>query len=136
MARKDDRLRARVEFALRNSSVGSEGGEGAAVNPIVFDASPLPGPATKPNKTTPRQAKRDSETTLWEPLIEQLEYWAYNYLRRRDCPPGAETVRLSRALATEAALTLMHAEVPYNTDFEPWVQILVQDVVRRRLRWH
>lgn len=136
MADKDDRLRATVEHALRNKPPDPESREPSLTKPDVYNVARHAFHRARHAWSATIPAEVDAESTLWEPLIEQLEYWAYNYLRRRDCLPGAETIRLARALAAEAAMTLMHAEVPYHTDFEPWMQILVQDVVRRRLRWH
>jgi len=67
---------------------------------------------------TALQIERSAD--VWEPLYAQMQKLAYNFLLKRGLIPGEATYRLAVDSATDAALALLNARFPYDTDFEPW----------------
>lgn len=75
------------------------------------------------------QSKQDPE--VWVPLYERMQTWAYNFLLRKNFPAGRDTRDLAVECATEAAIHLLHSHFPYDTAFDPWAHILVQNACRK-----
>lgn len=61
----------------------------------------------------------------WQPLLLNLQTWAYNFLRRKGFAPGLSTREIAEECATEAALRLLDAHFPYDTEFNPWAHTIV-----------
>jgi RNA polymerase sigma factor (sigma-70 family) len=78
---------------------------------------------------TKLQSERDPET--WAPLFERMQTWAYNFLLRKGFAAEERTRELAAERATEAAVTILNAHFPYDTDFDPWAHILVQNTCRK-----
>jgi DNA-directed RNA polymerase specialized sigma24 family protein len=57
---------------------------------------------------------------LWEPLFINMQKWGYNVLRKYGLIPGETTQQLATDCATDAAITLMEKQFPYDTEFDPW----------------
>lgn len=70
------------------------------------------------------QIERSSDA--WEPLYEHLQKWAYSFLRKYGLYPSESTLRIAVDCATEAAIALIQAQFPYDTDFEPWAYNFVK----------
>ncbi len=68
---------------------------------------------------------------VWEPLFERMQNWAYNFLLRKNFTKHPQTQELAAACATDAALILLNAYFPYDTEFDPWAHILVQNSCRK-----
>ena len=62
----------------------------------------------------------ERSTSVWEPLYIWMQKLVYNYLRKRGLIPGKTTYQLGVDCATDAAISLLNARFPYDTDFEPW----------------
>jgi RNA polymerase sigma factor (sigma-70 family) len=84
--------------------------------------------AEKYDNLSPYMKKLQSEesTNVWEPLIIKLQGWAYNYLRNNmlDLHP----LDIAQECANEAAITILGAHFPYDTEFEPWAHVLVKNI--------
>ena len=63
---------------------------------------------------------------VWEPLYENLQKLAYNFLMKRGLYPGPATFQLAVDCATDAAIAIIQARFPYDTDFDPWVYNFVK----------
>jgi RNA polymerase sigma factor (sigma-70 family) len=75
------------------------------------------------------QTKRESE--VWKPLYERMQTWAYNFFLRKNFAAGDHTREIAIECASEAAIHLLNAHFPYDTDFDPWAHILVQNACRK-----
>jgi RNA polymerase sigma factor (sigma-70 family) len=77
------------------------------------------------------QLQSEQDTEVWAPLYERMQTWAYNFLLRKNFPAGRDTCDLAVECATEAAIHLLHSHFPYDTGFDPWAHILVQNACRK-----
>jgi len=68
---------------------------------------------------------------LWESLFERMQNWAYNFFLRKGFTASERTQEIATECATDAAILLLTAYFPYDTDFEPWAHILVQNACRK-----
>jgi RNA polymerase sigma factor (sigma-70 family) len=75
------------------------------------------------------QAERSAEA--WGPLFERMQSWAYNFFLRKNFAANHGTQEIADECATEAALALLNAYFPYDTDFDPWAHIIVQNACRK-----
>jgi len=75
------------------------------------------------------QAERDPEA--WTPLYTRMQTWAYNFFLRKNFAADDHTCEIAIECASEAAIHLLHAHFPYDTDFDPWAHILVQNACRK-----
>ncbi len=81
------------------------------------------------------QIQEERRADLWLPLYEKLKRWAYNYLSSKNFPPTPKArLLLAADCATMAAARLLYARFPYDTDFDPWAYVLLQNVVLKQLR--
>jgi DNA-directed RNA polymerase specialized sigma24 family protein len=69
--------------------------------------------------------QKDRSDEVWQPLFKHLQAWAYNFLLRKNFVPGLSTRAIAEECATEAALRILNAHFPYDTDFAPWAHITV-----------
>jgi len=78
------------------------------------------------------EIQNEGAVNAWEPLIKQLQRWAYNFLRNDvvDMPP----LENAQECANEAAITILGAHFPYDTDFEPWAYVIVKNVCSKFIR--
>jgi RNA polymerase sigma factor (sigma-70 family) len=75
------------------------------------------------------QSQRDVEA--WGPLFERMQTWAYNFFLRKNFAADRNTQEIAAECATDAAVTLLNAHFPYDTGFDPWAHILVQNACRK-----
>lgn len=75
------------------------------------------------------QHERDPEA--WQPLYERMQTWAYNFFLRKNFAADDHTREIAIECATEAAIHLLNSHFPYDTDFDPWAHILVQNTCRK-----
>jgi len=78
------------------------------------------------------QTEQDSEA--WHPLYERMQTWAYNFFLRKNFAADGNTREIAIECATEAAIHLLNSHFPYDTDFDPWAHILVQNTCRKFIR--
>lgn len=75
------------------------------------------------------QTEQDSEA--WSPLYERMQKWAYNFFLRKNFAADDNTREIAIECATEASIHLLNSHFPYDTDFDPWAHILVQNICRK-----
>ncbi len=71
---------------------------------------------------------------LWEPLFERMQIWAFNFLIRKGFEADASTQEIAAECAADAAAMLLKAYFPYDTDFDPWAHVIVQNACRKFIR--
>ena len=80
-----------------------------------------------------QRLQRDKSSDIWEPLLERMESWAYRYFVSKNF--YRETAReIAKDCADNAAMSMMKAYFPYDTDFEPWAHVIVQNSCRKYIR--
>jgi RNA polymerase sigma factor (sigma-70 family) len=80
------------------------------------------------------QIQGEQDPTLWLSLYNQLKQWSYNSLVNENfSAPPDQKLQLAADCATMAAGRLLIARFPYDTDFDPWAYVLVQNVTRSYL---
>jgi RNA polymerase sigma factor (sigma-70 family) len=72
-----------------------------------------------------RSLQKERTDEVWQPLFKQLQTWAYNFLLRKGFVPGLSTRTIAEECATEAALRILDAHFPYDTEFDPWAHTTV-----------
>ncbi len=70
----------------------------------------------------------------WEPLFERMQTWAFNFLVRKGFHADDSTREIAVECASDAASMLMKAHFPYDTDFDPWAHVIVQNACRKFIR--
>lgn len=78
------------------------------------------------------QVKKTEE--VWEPLFERIKKWCGRFLIKNGFSYKPETNELIYEYAQEAALALVHARFPYDTEFDPWAVVIVHNVCLKRMR--
>ena len=73
----------------------------------------------------------ERNTEAWEPLFQRMQTWAYNFFLRKNFSTDHTTEEAAIECATEAAITLLHAHFPYDTEFDPWAHMIVQNTCRK-----
>lgn len=76
----------------------------------------------------------ERSTLVWEPLFKQMQAWAYHFFLSKNFYPGEATQEIASGCATEAAIHLLNAYFPYDTDFEPWVCVIVHNTCLKWIR--
>ncbi|MBK8984480.1 MAG: sigma-70 family RNA polymerase sigma factor [Chloroflexi bacterium] len=80
------------------------------------------------------QIQEERCAEYWLPLYEKLKRWAYNYLSSKNYfATPAQKLELATDCAAMAATRLLNARFPYDTDFDPWVYMLLQNVMLKSL---
>ncbi|MFZ0547290.1 MAG: RNA polymerase sigma factor [Candidatus Promineifilaceae bacterium] len=77
------------------------------------------------------EVQEKKSNLVWEPLFVQLQWWAYNFLRKKDFPNGGKTFQLAKDCAADAGGELVKAYFPYDTSFEAWACTIVQNHCRK-----
>lgn len=76
----------------------------------------------------------ERSTEVWESLFEQMQQWAYNFLLRKDFGVNLATAENASECATDAAIVMLKAHFPYDTDFKPWAHVIVQNACHKFIR--
>ena len=79
------------------------------------------------------QLRSERNPEVWAPLFERMQTWAYNFFLRKGFAADEQTRELAIERATEAALTILHTHFPYDTEFDPWAHIIVQNTCRKHI---
>lgn len=77
------------------------------------------------------QLQTEQDPEAWAPLYKRMQTWAYNFFLRKNFFAGDHTREIAIECATEAALNLLNSHFPYDTSFDPWAHILVQNACRK-----
>ena len=73
-------------------------------------------------------------TSVWEPLYNQMQIWAYKFFIRKGFSANTTTREIAAECAIEASINVLGAHFPYDTEFERWVHVIVQNACRRFIR--
>lgn len=73
-------------------------------------------------------------TDVWKPLYERMRKWAYSFLLKKGFYSGKETQDTAEACATEAAILILNAHFPYDTEFDAWAHTVTQNACRKFIR--
>jgi RNA polymerase sigma factor (sigma-70 family) len=77
------------------------------------------------------QLQTERRTEVWEPLFERMQTWAYNFFLRKNFAADQQTREIAIECATEAAIALLNAHFPYDTEFDAWAHTIVQNACRK-----
>jgi hypothetical protein len=75
------------------------------------------------------QVQVEKATRVWGPLLEKLRAWAYAYLGRWELD-GATRVECAMGFANIAGGEMVAAHFPFDTEFDGWACVLLQNVCR------
>ncbi len=70
----------------------------------------------------------------WQALFNLMHNWAYNFLVRKGFFPNRSTWDIASECASEASIHILGAHFPFDTDFEPWAHVIVQNTCRKYIR--
>lgn len=79
------------------------------------------------------QLQIERSDTVWEPLIKRMQTWAYNFFLRKGSPADDHTRQTAIECASEAAIILLEAHYPYDTEFDAWAHVIVQNACRKHI---
>ena len=71
---------------------------------------------------------------IWIELYETLQKFAYNFLVKKGLYSGKSTFHLGIDCATDAAIAILDARFPYDTDFDPWIYNFVKFACLKRIQ--
>ncbi len=74
------------------------------------------------------QLQIEKVAEVWKPVLGQMEKWAYRFLVKNGYPEVATTWQNAMECANEAASRLYRAYFPYDTEFDPWARVIVNNV--------
>lgn len=77
--------------------------------------------------------QREKSSDVWEPLLARMQSWAYHYFTRKNIDSAAAQ-EIARDCAVTAATFILKAYFPYDTDFDPWAHVIVQNSCRKYVR--
>ena len=73
-----------------------------------------------------QRVQLERNSTEWGALYTRLQKWSYSFLKKNGLYPCEGTSRMAVDCATDAAITLLQAHFPYDTDFDPWAYNFVK----------
>lgn len=76
----------------------------------------------------------EKDELVWEPLLGQLRQWTYSFFMRKGFDPVHTRAEIVHEQATEAAIQLLKANFPYDTEFEPWAFNIVKATCLKFMR--
>lgn len=80
------------------------------------------------------QLQIEQNREAWEPLFERMQTWAYNFFLRKGFLADENTREIAIECASDAASNLLRAHFPYDTQFDPWAHIIVQNACRKYIQ--
>jgi RNA polymerase sigma factor (sigma-70 family) len=80
------------------------------------------------------QVQTSKEEAVWLELYRKINFWAYSLLLRYNWTPGAGTSETAQELAQQAAIVVMTAHFPYDTEFDSWARVITSNVVMKFFR--
>lgn len=82
-------------------------------------------------RTYLHQLQITRDPSVWAPLYQRMQTWAYNFFLRKNFAADEHTREIAVECAGEAATHLLDAHFPYDTEFDAWVHVLVQHTCRK-----
>ncbi len=73
-------------------------------------------------------------THVWEPLFSDMQKLTFAFLLRRGLSPDEKTSQLAIDAATDAALEIIDAVFPYDTNFKAWAYHFIRHACWRQMR--
>lgn len=70
----------------------------------------------------------------WKELLEKMQLWAFNYLVRKGYSAEPSTQDIAKECANEAAIQVINAYFPFDTNFYAWVHVIVNNSCRKYFR--
>lgn len=67
-------------------------------------------------------------------LLKKMDFWARSFLSRKGFEFSEATRQLARDICMDAAAAVVKAYFPYDTEFDPWAVVLLQNICRKQLR--
>lgn len=71
------------------------------------------------------QIQQERSAIVWDSLTVEIEQWAYHFLLRKGFRSGRETQNLAQDYAQEAAIAILQAHFPFDTEPGAWLQQIV-----------
>lgn len=71
---------------------------------------------------------------IWDPLLKNMQKWAYRFLVRQGYDANKTTWEHAKECADDAARSILIAYFPYDTDFEPWARVVVRNACLKFIR--
>lgn len=81
-----------------------------------------------------RQLQVEKSAPAWDALLAKMQRWGYSFLLKKGFDRSEATYRLAYDYSADAAAALVHARFPYDTEFDPWAVVLLQNTCRKRMR--
>lgn len=78
------------------------------------------------------QQERDKDA--WAPLFRSMQQWAYNFFLRKGFSTNSKTGELATECASVAAMNLIRAHFPFDTDFDAWAHQIVVHTCKKHIR--
>ena len=72
-----------------------------------------------------KQIQQERSATVWDLLVIEIEQWAYHFLLRKGFRPGTETQKFAQDYVQEAAIGILQAHFPFDTEPKAWLQQIV-----------
>jgi RNA polymerase sigma factor (sigma-70 family) len=77
----------------------------------------------------------EKDISVWQPLFDKLQRWAYNLLRKRlQSNPHSERLEHAVNCATNAGLAIVRSRFTYDTEFDAWVYVLLSYQVNKYVK--
>ena len=76
----------------------------------------------------------EKEDQTWTELLEKLRKWTYSCFTRRGFDPVYTRAEIVPGQATDAAIQILKARFPYDTDFDPWAFNIVKTTCLKCMR--
>jgi RNA polymerase sigma factor (sigma-70 family) len=80
------------------------------------------------------ELQEEKSEAAWVALLARMERWAYSYLIKKGFEYSDATRQLAQDYCADASIKLVHARFPYDTEFDPWVVVLLQNICRKGMR--
>jgi RNA polymerase sigma factor (sigma-70 family) len=80
------------------------------------------------------QLQQERDKDAWAPLFHRMLQWAYNYFLRKGFSTDSKTGELAHECATAAAMNLIGAHFPFDTDFDAWAHRIVLNACRKHMQ--
>jgi RNA polymerase sigma factor (sigma-70 family) len=80
------------------------------------------------------QLQIERSDKVWSLLLLDMRRWAYRFFIKKGCIENKATWENAKECANEAARNILKAHFPFDTDFDPWARVVVQNTCLKFLR--
>lgn len=78
--------------------------------------------------------ENEEVTNIWNSLFKRIWSWTYSYLIGKGFYANSATQQIATECANEAAANIWRSYFPYDTDFDRWAHVIVQNICRKYIR--